>query len=104
MLGSTVSTVSLLALATLATTTNAHPQPHLNANGVFAKRWGGCGSYGGIGGYGSYGFPFVSSFTNDFDRCSSCADFNENTLYTNNKCASCASDNVHCCNNANVIA
>ncbi|KAJ2861874.1 hypothetical protein GGH94_004615 [Coemansia aciculifera] len=72
--------------------------------GGFGGGFGGYGGIGGIGGYGGYGFPFVSSFTNDFDRCSSCANFNENTLYANNVNANAASDNIHACNNANIIA
>ncbi|KAJ2872264.1 hypothetical protein H4R27_006668 [Coemansia aciculifera] len=113
MFANTVSTVSLLTFALLATTANAHPQPQVHANGVFAKRWGGCGGCGGFGGYGGfgayggyggYGFPFVSSFTTDFDRNSNRANFNENTLYANNVNANAASDNVHAFTNANVIA
>ncbi|KAJ2062650.1 hypothetical protein GGI17_002258 [Coemansia sp. S146] len=113
MFANTISTVSLLTFALLATAANAHPQPQAHAGGVFVKRCGGCGGYGGfggyggyggIGGYGGYGFPFVSSFTNDFDRCSSCANFNENTLYANNVNANAANDNIHACTNANIIA
>ncbi|KAJ2060167.1 hypothetical protein GGI17_003944 [Coemansia sp. S146] len=108
MFANTISTVSLLTLALLATTANAHPQPQsqaqVHASGVFVKRWGGCGGCGGYGVYGGYGFPFVSSFTSDFDRNSNRANFNENTLYANNVNANAASDNVHAFTNANVIA
>ncbi|KAJ2060338.1 hypothetical protein GGI17_003787 [Coemansia sp. S146] len=122
MFANTISTVSLLTFALLATAANAHPQPQAHAGGVFVKRCGGCGGYGGfggyggyggiggyggyggIGGYGGYGFPFVSSFTSDFDRNSNCANFNENTLYVNNVNANAANDNVHAFTNANVIA
>ncbi|KAJ1907130.1 hypothetical protein GGI09_007565 [Coemansia sp. S100] len=118
MFANTISTVSLLAFALLASTANAHPQhqPQAHASGIFAKRCGGCGGYGGYGGYGtyggyggyggygSYGYPFVSSFTSDFDRNSNRANFNENTLYANNVNANAASDNVHAFTNANIIA
>ncbi|KAJ2873587.1 hypothetical protein H4R27_006569 [Coemansia aciculifera] len=116
MFANTVSTVSLLTLALLATAANAHPQPQpqpqpqAHASGVFVKRWGGYGGYGGYGGiggyggYGGYGFPFVSSFTSDFDRNLNRANFNENTLYTNNINANAASDNVHAFTNSNLIA
>ncbi|KAJ2794180.1 hypothetical protein H4S07_006830 [Coemansia furcata] len=116
-------TVSLLAVALLATTCNAHPQPQpqAHATSVFAKRCGGCGyggyrvlggyggigvlgGYGGYGGYGGFSFPFVSSVTNDVDANANFANFNENTLYANNVNANAASDNIHAFNNANVIA
>ncbi|KAJ2878139.1 hypothetical protein H4R27_005938 [Coemansia aciculifera] len=72
--------------------------------GGYGGGFGGYGGIGGIGGYGGYGFPFVSSFTSDFDRNSNRANFNENTLYANNVNANAASDNVHAFNNANIIA
>ncbi|KAJ2824463.1 hypothetical protein GGI24_003400, partial [Coemansia furcata] len=100
----------------LATTCNAHPQPLLQAHatGVFAKRCGGCGYsdfggyggygvLGGYGGYGGFGFPFVSSVTNDVDANANFANFNDNTLYTNNVNANAANENFHAFNNANVI-
>ncbi|KAJ2475827.1 hypothetical protein EV174_005135, partial [Coemansia sp. RSA 2320] len=73
----------------------AHGYPGL------VKRCGGCGGWGGIGGFG---FPFATSATTDFNRCASCANFNDNTLFTNHKCAKCANDNVHAFTNANVVA
>ncbi|KAJ2690924.1 hypothetical protein IWW39_000433 [Coemansia spiralis] len=115
MLTNTFSTISLLAFALLATTANAHPQPQPqeHASGAIAKRWHGCGTcggyggyggFGGYGGYGGFGFPLAASFTNDFDRNSNYANFNENTFYSNNVNANAASDNVHSFNNANIIA
>ncbi|KAJ2036167.1 hypothetical protein GGI03_001094 [Coemansia sp. RSA 2337] len=108
MFANTVSVVSLLTFALLAITTDAHPQPQpqpqVHASGVFVKRYGGYGGYGGYGAYGGYGYPFVSSFTSDFDRNSNRANFNENTLYANNVNANAASDNIHAFTNANVIA
>ncbi|KAJ2060339.1 hypothetical protein GGI17_003788 [Coemansia sp. S146] len=112
MIAYTISTFALAAIYATAVTAAALPhQPadsRLEARDVLAgsraavtKRWGGCG---GCGGYGGYGFPFVSSFTNDFGRCSSCANFNENTLYANNVNANAANDNVHAFTNANIIA
>ncbi|KAJ1920003.1 hypothetical protein GGI09_004566 [Coemansia sp. S100] len=129
-----ISTFALAAMYTTAVTAAALPhQPadtHLEARDALAvpraaltKRCGSCGgyggcgcgcggyggyggygSYGGYGGYGGYGYPFVSSFTSDFDRNSNRANFNENTLYANNVNANAASDNVHAFTNANVIA
>ncbi|KAJ2238885.1 hypothetical protein GGI13_008204 [Coemansia sp. RSA 455] len=106
MFANAISSVSLLAFALLATTTKAHPQPHVHAHasGVFVKRWDGYGAYGGYGTYGRFGFPNVVSVTNDVNRNSNRANFNENTLYANNVNANAASDNVHAFTNANVIA
>ncbi|KAJ1819909.1 hypothetical protein LPJ60_003504 [Coemansia sp. RSA 2675] len=101
MLANTPFTASLLTFALLATTANAHPQPQPHAH---VKRWNGYGMYGGYGGYGGFGLPFAASFTNDFDRNSDCAHFNENTVYSNNVNANAASDNVHAFNHANIIA
>ncbi|KAJ2810025.1 hypothetical protein FBU31_008080 [Coemansia sp. 'formosensis'] len=123
MFARAISTLTLAAIYASAVTAAALPhQPattHLKARdslidsrAVLAKRCGSCGyggcgcgfgGYGGYGGYGGFGFPFVSSFTNDFDRCSSRANFNDNTLYINNVNANAANDNVHAFNNANVI-
>ncbi|KAJ2014163.1 hypothetical protein GGI14_005007 [Coemansia sp. S680] len=103
MFANTASVVSLLTFALLAITADAHPQPQpqVHASGIIVKRCGGCGGYGA---YGGYGYPFVSSFTSDFDRNSNRANFNENTLYVNNVNANAASDNVHAFTNANIIA
>ncbi|KAJ2833951.1 hypothetical protein GGI24_000640 [Coemansia furcata] len=126
MFARAISTLTLAAIYVATATAAALPhQPaatHLKArdaqtgpHATLIKRcgcggYGGCGcgfggfgSNGGYGGYGGFGFPFVSSVTNDFDRCSSCANFNENTLYANNVNANAANDNVHAFNNANVI-
>ncbi|KAJ2740879.1 hypothetical protein GGI20_005564 [Coemansia sp. BCRC 34301] len=111
MFARTISTLALAAVYASATSASALQYQPADSHAALPKRCGGCGGYGGIGGYGGFGgfggcgfFPFASSVTNDFDRCSNCANFNEHTLFTNNKCANCANDNVHCCNSANVIA
>ncbi|KAJ2054543.1 hypothetical protein GGI17_006825 [Coemansia sp. S146] len=108
-------TISILALAVIYSVAALPCQPAVT-HAALPKRCGGCGGYGGyggiggyggyggIGGYGGYGFPFVASFTNDFDRNSNRANFNENTLYTNNVNANAASDNIHAFTNANIIA
>ncbi|KAJ2750716.1 hypothetical protein GGI19_004942 [Coemansia pectinata] len=109
MFARTISTLALAAIYSVA----ALPYQTAGTQLALSKRCGGCGGYGGyggygvyggIGGYGGYGFPFVSSFTSDFDRNSNRANFNENTLYTNNVNANAANDNVHAFTNANVIA
>ncbi|KAJ2692744.1 hypothetical protein H4218_006280, partial [Coemansia sp. IMI 209128] len=89
MLATAFSAASLLTFALLATTTNAHPQPQSQEHGsnALAKRRHGCGMCGG------YGFPFAASLTNDFDRNSNRAQFNENTLFINNVNANAANDN-----------
>ncbi|KAJ2834877.1 hypothetical protein GGI24_000164 [Coemansia furcata] len=105
-------TVFILAFALLAATANAHPQPQsqVHASSAIVKRCGGCGGYGGHGGYGGYGgyggfgFPFVASATNELDANANFANFNENTLYTNNVNANAANNNVHAFNNANIVA
>ncbi|KAJ2032748.1 hypothetical protein GGI13_003721 [Coemansia sp. RSA 455] len=124
MIAHTISTFVLAAIYASAVTAAALPhQPAdtrlesrdapIDSRAALTKRCGcggyggcGCGGYGGYGGYGygGYGYPFVSSFTNGFDRCSSCANYNENTLYANNVHADAACDNVHAFTNANVIA
>ncbi|KAJ2745502.1 hypothetical protein GGI20_002106 [Coemansia sp. BCRC 34301] len=105
MFARTISALALTAIYAAAATASALPHQPAGANAALPKRCGSCGGYGGIGRFGGCGFfPFVSSLTNDFGRCSNCANFNEHTLFTNNKCANCANDNVHCCNSANVIA
>ncbi|KAJ1956282.1 hypothetical protein EC988_001431 [Linderina pennispora] len=60
-------------------------------------RYGGYGGYGGYSGYDGWGwgFPLVSSFNSVFDRASNRANFNENTLYSNNINANQANDAVH---------
>ncbi|KAJ2487210.1 hypothetical protein IWW37_005332 [Coemansia sp. RSA 2050] len=109
MFARTVSALALVA-ACLAT---ALPNQPAGAQPALAKRcggcggyggYGGCGGYGGYGGYGGFGFPFAASFTNDFDRNSNRACFNEDTLYANNVHANAACDSVHAFNNANIIA
>ncbi|KAJ2745517.1 hypothetical protein GGI20_002121 [Coemansia sp. BCRC 34301] len=105
MFARTISALALTAIYAAAATASALPHQPAGANAALPKRCGSCGGYGGIGRFGGCGFfPFVSSFTNDFDRNSNRANFNENTLFTNNKCANAASDNVHAFTNANVIA
>ncbi|KAJ2034772.1 hypothetical protein GGI03_000774 [Coemansia sp. RSA 2337] len=102
-------TISTLALATIYSAAALPNQP-AGTHAAPTKRcgvcggYGGYGAYGGYGGYGGYGYPFVSSFTSDFDRNSNRANFNENTLYVNNVNANAASDNVHAFTNANIIA
>ncbi|KAJ1949046.1 hypothetical protein FBU59_001319 [Linderina macrospora] len=59
-----------------------------------AKRQHEYGGYSRYGGWG-WGFPFVSLFNNEFDGVSNRANFNENTLYTNNINANQANDAVH---------
>ncbi|KAJ2890940.1 hypothetical protein IWW38_003858 [Coemansia aciculifera] len=103
-------TISTLALAAAYVAATALPYQPIGAHTALPKRCGGCGGYGGIGGYGLYGgyggfgYPFISSFTNDFGRNTNAANFNENTLYANNVNANAINDNVHAFNNANVIA
>ncbi|KAJ1952596.1 hypothetical protein EC988_003469 [Linderina pennispora] len=77
-------------------TNQANDAVHSNTNtfNSFRKRQWGYGGYGGYGGWG-WGFPFLSSFNNEFDRVSNRANFNENTLYTNNINANQANDVVH---------
>ncbi|KAJ2823368.1 hypothetical protein GGI24_003696 [Coemansia furcata] len=95
--------ISVLALAAIYSV-SALPHQPAGTQAALPKRCGGCGGYGGYGGYGGFGFPFVSSFTNDVDANSNFANFNENTLYTNNVNANAASNNIHAFNNANLIA
>ncbi|KAJ2021294.1 hypothetical protein H4218_001183 [Coemansia sp. IMI 209128] len=103
MLAHTISALTFVAACSATALPNQPAGTHL----VLPKRCGGCGWYGGYGGYGGYGdfgFPFSVLFTNDFDRNSNRANFNENTFYSNNVHADAASDNVHSFNNANIIA
>ncbi|KAJ2696762.1 hypothetical protein H4218_004393 [Coemansia sp. IMI 209128] len=100
MLARTFSALTFVA----ACSTTALPNQPAGTHSVLSKRCGGCGWYGGYGGYGGYGFPIAASFTNDFDRNSNRANFNENALYSNNVHANAASDSVHAFNNANIIA
>ncbi|KAJ2251947.1 hypothetical protein GGI13_003565 [Coemansia sp. RSA 455] len=118
MLARTISTFALATIYSVA----ALPNQPAGTHAAPTKRCGRCGgyggygsyggyggyrgygAYGGYGGYGGYGYPFVSSFTSDFDRNSNRANFNENTLYVNNVNANAASDNVHAFTNANIIA
>ncbi|KAJ2241798.1 hypothetical protein GGI13_007197 [Coemansia sp. RSA 455] len=109
MLARTIFTFALATINSVAVLPNQPAGTHL----ALPKRCSGCGGYGGYGGYGAYGayggyggygYPFVSSFTSDFDRNSNHANFNENTLYVNNVNANTASDNVHAFTNANIIA
>ncbi|KAJ2834875.1 hypothetical protein GGI24_000162 [Coemansia furcata] len=113
-------TISVLALAAIYSVAALPHQP-AGTQVALPKRCGGCGGYGGYGGfggfggyggigvlggyggYGGFGFPFVASATNDFDANANRANFNENTLYTNNVNANAASNNIHAFNNANVI-
>ncbi|KAJ2890293.1 hypothetical protein IWW38_004216 [Coemansia aciculifera] len=112
-------TISIIALAVAYVAATALPYQPASTHAALPKRCGGCGGYGGIGGYGLYGgyggigayggyggfgYPFVSSFTNDFDSNFNAANFNDNTLYTNNVNANAVNDNVHAFNNANVVA
>ncbi|KAJ2423344.1 hypothetical protein GGF41_003176 [Coemansia sp. RSA 2531] len=94
MLARTIFAFALTTICSVAALPNQPAGTHL----VLPKHCSGCGGYGG------YGYPFVSSFTSDFDRNSNHANFNENTLYANNVNANAASDNVHAFTNANVIA
>ncbi|KAJ2439648.1 hypothetical protein GGF42_007889 [Coemansia sp. RSA 2424] len=112
--------ISALALAAIYVAATALPHHPTGTHAALPKRCGGCdgvgyggvgyggvggyGVYGGYGGYSGFGYPFVSSYTSDFDRNSNRANFNENTLYANNVNANAASDNVHAFTNANVIA
>ncbi|KAJ2340004.1 hypothetical protein GGH92_006461 [Coemansia sp. RSA 2673] len=113
MLARTISTLALTTIYSVA----ALPNQPAGTHAVPTKRCDGCGgygvyggyrgygAYGGYGGYGRYGgYPFVSSFTSNFDLNSNCANFNKNTLYVNNVNANTASDNVHTFTNANIIA
>ncbi|PIA12745.1 hypothetical protein COEREDRAFT_12272 [Coemansia reversa NRRL 1564] len=81
---------------------NAGPYSSLGAyNGFYPGD--GAYPYGNFGyGYG-IGFPYASSFTNTFDANSNFANYNDDTLYVNNKDATAASSNVNSYNNANVI-
>ncbi|KAJ2618264.1 hypothetical protein EV177_000114 [Coemansia sp. RSA 1804] len=73
------------------------------------KRCGGCGGWGGCGGCGGwgngwwggrgggFGIPFASSFTNALNTNTNAANFNDNTVYLNNKNAN------KCCNSLNTF-
>ncbi|KAJ2683439.1 hypothetical protein IWW39_005504 [Coemansia spiralis] len=100
MLARTFSALTFI----VACSTTALPNQPAGTHSVLSKRCGGCGWYGGYGCYGGFGFPVAASFTNDFDRCSNRACFNENTVYANNVHANAACDSVHNFNNVNVIA
>ncbi|KAJ2253192.1 hypothetical protein GGI13_002843, partial [Coemansia sp. RSA 455] len=119
MFACTISTLALVAIYSVAALPHQPADTHLKARDALAgprtalaKRCGSCGgyggcgcgcggyggyggygAYGGYGGYGGYGYPFMLLFTSDFDRCSSCANYNENTLYANNVHANAACDN-----------
>ncbi|KAJ2247974.1 hypothetical protein GGI13_004837 [Coemansia sp. RSA 455] len=112
MLACTISTLALATICSVAALPNQPVGTHLalpkccSGCGGYS-RYGGYGAYGGYGtygGYGGYGYPFVSSFTSDFDRNLNHANFNENMLHVNNVNANTASDNVHAFTNANIIA
>ncbi|KAJ1665412.1 hypothetical protein IW140_003381 [Coemansia sp. RSA 1813] len=69
--------------------------------------WGSTGfcPYGGFGtGYGyGFGFPFASSFTNALNTNFNAANFNDDTLYVNNKDANAVNSNLNTFTNANTI-
>ncbi|KAJ2720751.1 hypothetical protein GGI07_004432 [Coemansia sp. Benny D115] len=101
---------------------SAEPHSHSgSSHHSWGRRCGGCGGWGcglcggvGLGGWnggwnggfvgGGWGFPFASNAVNQFDRNTNCAQCVDNTLFTNNRAANVANDNVHCCNSANIIA
>ncbi|KAJ2805438.1 hypothetical protein H4S07_004021, partial [Coemansia furcata] len=93
MFARTISVLTLAAIYSVA----ALPHQPTGTYVALSKRCGGCGGYRG------FGFPFVSSVTNDVDANANFANFNENTLYANNVNANAANKNVHAFNNANVI-
>ncbi|KAJ1787604.1 hypothetical protein LPJ59_005699 [Coemansia sp. RSA 2399] len=80
---------------------------------VHVARRGYSSGYGtgyGIGtgygtGYGySFGFPFASSFTNALNSNFNAANYNDDTLYVNNKDANSVSSNLNTFTNANTVA
>ncbi|KAJ1943992.1 hypothetical protein FBU59_002732 [Linderina macrospora] len=83
MVNAHTSLLGLIALDAFAPSASAVPTPAPElARRQYGWGWG-------------WGFPFVSSFNSEFDRVSSRANFNENTLYANNINANQANDAVH---------
>ncbi|KAJ2510814.1 hypothetical protein H4217_007680 [Coemansia sp. RSA 1939] len=97
--------LSNISLAAPIAEASAEPAPAANVAGADApghvhKRCGGCGGWGGCGGcggWGGFGIPFASSFTNAVNANANAANFNDNTVYLNNKNAN------KCCNNLNTF-
>ncbi|KAJ2723812.1 hypothetical protein H4S00_002409 [Coemansia sp. D1744] len=100
--------VSAAAMLGLVATATANPMPHL------ARRCSSCGGWGsgispgfgwgsGFGNGWGFGMPFASSATNQFSANNNFANFNDDTLYVNNKDATTANSNVNTFNNANII-
>ncbi|KAJ1662682.1 hypothetical protein IW140_005563 [Coemansia sp. RSA 1813] len=57
----------------------------------------------GYGGGFGFGFPFASSFTNALNTNFNAANFNDDTLYVNNKDANTVNSNLNTFTNANTI-
>ncbi|KAJ1789770.1 hypothetical protein LPJ59_005280 [Coemansia sp. RSA 2399] len=101
-----------IATAFLAMTVSAFAAPlpaAIPGHAHLARRCGGCGfggvyPYGGYGGYGyGFGFPFASSFTNGLNTNFNAANYNDDTLYVNNKDGNSVNSNLNTFNNANTV-
>ncbi|KAJ1718073.1 hypothetical protein LPJ61_006886 [Coemansia biformis] len=100
-------------LAAITLTAHAAPVADMQKRGDLAYSGLGCGDlgYGSLGysglGYGGFGYgwgiPLASSVTNAFNANSNFANYNDDTLYVNNKDATVANSNVNTFNSANVI-
>ncbi|KAJ2082272.1 hypothetical protein H4R24_001718 [Coemansia sp. RSA 988] len=98
---------SAVAAATVAfigmsLSTDAAPAPYQRRGFAGIGAYNGMYPYSGFG-YG-IGFPFATSYTNAFNANSNFANFNDDTIYANNKDATTANNNVNQFNNANIIA
>ncbi|KAJ2615416.1 hypothetical protein GGH99_002879 [Coemansia sp. RSA 1285] len=85
--------LSNISLAAPVAEASAEPAPAVNFAGTnipghVHKRCGGCGGWGNGwwgGRGGGFGIPFASSFTNALNANTNAANFNDNTVYLNNK-------------------
>ncbi|PIA17713.1 hypothetical protein COEREDRAFT_7305 [Coemansia reversa NRRL 1564] len=95
----------IFSLALSAKATHAPHASHMHQ----CRGFTGVGAYGGAYPYGNFGygngigFPYASSFTNAFNADNNYANYNDDTLYINDKDATTANSNVNSYNNANVI-
>ncbi|KAJ2229506.1 hypothetical protein IWW45_006164 [Coemansia sp. RSA 485] len=84
-----LATAAVVICAALTLSARAYPVP-----------WdGGFSTFGFNGGFFPFAFNSVNAFNKDFFA----ANFNDDTLYVNNKNANVVSDNVNAFNNVNVI-
>ncbi|KAJ1726278.1 hypothetical protein LPJ61_005296 [Coemansia biformis] len=112
------ATLAAAVLAAITLTAHAAPVADMQKRGDLVYSglgYGGLGygdlGYGGLGysglGYGGFGYgwgiPLASSVTNAFNANNNFANFNDDTLYVNNKDATVANSNVNTFNSANVI-